>query len=290
MFTDKRKGHNGKSTIAKLVNKALGDYARKGSNALIYKTDNHNETVDSHSAGMIAYQGIRVACFEELDPKRMLNNQELKDRNGGNSMFEGRHFRSDKIAKFTWGTKMLLLFNDANFPQFDFTDSAHLDRMLIIHHCSRFYKDEEQFLEHRHENYTYRAEEIVEKLDQWRPYFLIWALEGLKNYWIINFRHIPKECKKWKESLINKQDTVKEFVEMYIEKTKDLTNTVSKVEAYKRYMPKYESERNPNTKIGEVKLLEKMKELLDETRFVERDKYHCSYWKGYCLKEDKEDK
>lgn len=68
-----RAGNNGKTTFAKALYAAMGpEYASKGKNELLYKTDSNNETVNSHGAGILQYRGVRMAFFEELDPKRQL--------------------------------------------------------------------------------------------------------------------------------------------------------------------------------------------------------------------------
>ncbi len=218
LLTDKRKGYNGKSTIAKMVMQGMGsEYMRRGGNGFLYKSDTRHETVNSHDSGMIAYKGSRLAYFEELDPKERLNNQELKDRNGGNSYFQGRRAHSTIEEKFIWGTKMLLLFNDNNFPQFDFTDTQLVERLLIVQHRSRFFPEPEEYEKHAHEPHTFQAIDIDGKLEQWRPYYLEWALEGLKNYWTKRFSTVPAECKVWKAGLVNEQDRVRECLDKYIE-------------------------------------------------------------------------
>ncbi len=216
LLTDKRKGFNGKSTMAKIVMQGMGgDYARRGGNGFLYKSDTRHETVNSHQSGMIAYKGYRLAYFEELDPKERFDNQEIKDRNGGNSYFQGRRANSTVEEKFIWGTKMILLFNDSNFPKFDYTDTSLLDRFLIVQHQSRFYKDVEGYEKHKHQPYTYLASDVDSKLESWRPYYLLWALEGLKNYWEKRFGTVPKQCKEWKAGLVREQDQVRDFLDEY---------------------------------------------------------------------------
>lgn len=74
-----RAGNNAKTTFAKLLAEVLGvDYAMKGKNPFLYKTDSSNETADGHNAGLLVHKGRRMAYFEELDPKRRLNNGLLK--------------------------------------------------------------------------------------------------------------------------------------------------------------------------------------------------------------------
>ena len=136
--------------MAKLILKSFGDYSTKGANELLYKT-NSTKSVDSHSAGIIHYKGKRVAIFEELDPKRKFDNQRMKDYNGGNPTFEGRRIHSSTHVKFTWGTSMILMFNENNFPQFDCTDGALIERMIIIPHRSRFFTNKKEFENQKHE-------------------------------------------------------------------------------------------------------------------------------------------
>lgn len=288
LLTDQRKGFNGKSTMAKMVMQGMGSYMRRGGNGLLYKSDARHETVNSHSSGMIAYKDARVAYFEELDPKERLDNQELKDRNGGNSYFQGRRINSNLEEKFIWGCKMVLLFNDSNFPQFDYTDKALLDRMLMVQHRSRFYKEEEEFGEHANEPYTYRAVEIDGKMEEWRGAYLRWAMEGLRNYWEKRFSVVPKECKRWKQGLVNEQDAVREFLrENTVEGA--ATQVLRGKTLYECFVTKTPSEKERRARLGYRRFMSRVEEIwgIAATDKMIEGTRHCGVFSGKGVKLEK---
>lgn len=270
LLTDKRSGFNGKSTMGKMILLGMGQYARKGGNAFLYKTDYNNETIDSHSAGMLSYNKIRAATFEELDPKRQLDNQRLKDVNGGNSTFEGRMFRSEKTMKFVFGTKQILMFNDNNFPQFDFSDTALIQRILLVQHRSRFYMKEEDYEQNKSKEYTFKAIDLDKKLEIWRPYYLEWALDGLKNYWIKKFDTVPVACTQWRNSLVQEQDTITPFIEDNVERG-DLKDFIKLSDLYLLYQSQNQAtEKNKKTCMGSKKFYNKIGEILDTEVFEQK--------------------
>ena len=292
LLTDKREGFNGKSTIAKLVAKAMGPYGRKGGKALLYKSDQRFETVNSHNSGILAYKGKRFAFFEEMDPNERLDCAELKDYNGGNSEVTGRMAGKHGEHKFIWSTKMMLLFNDKSFPQFNFDDKALVDRMLMVSHESRFYADEEEYLRNQHVPNTFRADcSIDEKMDAWRPYYLKWALEGLKRYWDVRFRTIPAQCKQWRSNLCDEQDVVKEFVNAYVIKVDDMEKYITQNTAYDIFLQNFPSEQARKTKMGRRKFSAKLCDLLDKTSYKEEQRkmadgtHPRNSWIGYAFVE-----
>jgi len=282
ILTDKRKGFNGKSTVTKLLMKALGDYAMKGNNSFLYKTDARHESVNSHSAGMLAYMNYRLAIFEETDSKERLDDQRLKDTNGGNTQIKGRHINSKEMETFTWGCKMILLCNDNNFPQFDFTDTAMLDRMLIVIHRARFFQDVDDYEKHKDEQYTYLAtSEIDAKLDLWRPCLLKWALEGLGNYWTKRFEQVPQSCKKWKAGLLSEQDEVEPFLK---ENTTDGAVSgnekvwVGGKNLYERYKNSCPAEKDKKTKLGYKKFMQRVFTVWSEVAYYEEKRINCKLY------------
>ena len=154
----------------------------------------------------------------------------MKDYSGRNPTVEGRRIHSSTHVKFTWGTSMILMLNESNFPQFDCTDGALIERMIIIPHRSRFFTNEKEFENQKHEEYTYKAKEMDDKLQLWRPYFLDWCMEGLRNYLKKGFEGIPSTCTAWKRELVNEQDIIYDFLQ---ENTED-GEFVTQREQYER--------------------------------------------------------
>lgn len=79
ILSDSIGGWNGKSTFIKALMNTLGpEYSLQGTNSFLYRTDSTSETVNSHTAGLLAHKGKRLVTFEELDPKRQLNGGLMK--------------------------------------------------------------------------------------------------------------------------------------------------------------------------------------------------------------------
>ena len=74
VLTDRREGHNGKSTVVKFFNRALagetmkGGYKGPSKQELLYESKAAT-SVNSHDAGVAAYDKVRLACFEEFTAK-----------------------------------------------------------------------------------------------------------------------------------------------------------------------------------------------------------------------------
>jgi hypothetical protein len=88
-----------------------GEYGKRVNNVLFYKTDNNNETVNSHSAGFLEYIMKRLLIFEELSAKKTFNGGEFKPLTGGNADCAGHKMRSDDNVKFTWSTLFVTICN-----------------------------------------------------------------------------------------------------------------------------------------------------------------------------------
>lgn len=257
LFTDaggNRSGNNAKSTFAKALHATMGpEYSMKGKNELLYKVDHSSETVNSHSSGLLAYRGYRMAYFEELEPKRRLGGI-LKDINGSCAKMQGRAAGSSQVIEFEWITKQLLITNQGSMPEFDFTDTALVDRMLVLQHRSRFCTSQEEYEQTKHIPNTFLSNpNMTEKLMAWRPYLLLWFLEGLKMYRQNGFAKLPAQCQQWRRELVGSQDTVGAFVAESVKHTGNLSDFVDKTVLYQCYTAMYPEERNKKTALGKRK-------------------------------------
>ena len=278
VHTDTRKGNNGKSKYTLMQMSALGDHYSKdaGSGAILYKNDKQ-ENVNSHQDGMLEYDKKRLVVIEELSESKSLANDLVKKLNGGAAKFSGRKAYGKGDHSFPWITKMVMCCNNRKFPSFDWSDGALLDRLVIIHHRSRFCTNDEQYERDKHIPYTYRAEDKdTEICGSWRPYIMHWFIEGLKTWHQKSFREIPDVCREWKKGLVAVQDTVTPWIEDHLRKneSKDENNEVvhyvCKAELYNRFKDAVPEERNRKTRVGpavfEEKLIEYLGPCLDRTR------------------------
>ncbi len=207
-----------------------------GNNAILYKSDVDHSSVDSHSAGMLAYEFKRLVILEELSDKRQLDNERIKKLHGGSAEFEGRQFLLKDRRRFHWITKMILNCNNRKFPQFDWNDEALVQRLLSIHHRSKFYTDAADYELHKDDPHTFLAKDFDELIKgEWRPYMLNWLLKGLANYHSIRFSVVPAACKNWRTDLVNEQNIVLPWFNRYLVYTKNEKDYVRKVDLYKHF-------------------------------------------------------
>lgn len=290
-----RAGNNAKSTFAKLLAEVLGpEYAMKGKNAFLYKTDSNHETADSHNAGLLAHRGCRFAYYEELDPKRRLNNGLLKDIHGGNSVQQGRGVGEKDTVQFTWITKQMLIFNGGSLPSFDFSDTALIDRMIVLQHRSKFCTSDEEYQADRGQEHTYMADpDMASKMRELKPYTLRWFLEGLQRYHTGGFNHLPQQCLAWKDALIRNHDTVGTFVVDCLQKTGQDSDCVQRSQLYQMYRDMYPEERNPKTSLGKHKWFDQMKKRMggdSDSGFFQQKKIKLipkrDVWLGWKMNED----
>ena len=213
-FTDMRKGWNGKSTFLSMLSEAMGKYARKAPAELVYKQD-RVASINDHSAGLLAFEKIRMAYIEEMDNTKAIDIEKNKDRNGGGSKESARAAFGKELREFPWITKTPTCFNEGKMPHVDVHDEAGMDRFIFIDHCSRFYKEGEMVPDEPH---TFRADSsIKEKFKNWRPYFLRWCLEGLQRYNKVRFSEVPEACLKFKRKLLADCNSVQEYLRHAVE-------------------------------------------------------------------------
>jgi len=286
LLTDKRGGYNAKSTVCKCIRSMLGhDYSAKPQACFLYKTRNSSATIDSHSAGLLSYRGVRVATVEELDPKQQLDTQFIKDVNGGRTSFRGRVIRSDEHVEFEWVTRQVLCFNGGNMPSFDVSDEALLKRFIVVQHRARFCPSLKDFEKHKHEPYTYLADpEVDDKIfSVWRPAILLWCLQGLEEYHDVGFTVVPPTCEAWLHELACEKDLVRAFLLANLEQAPDpRRDFVTRADLYQRYKLDTPEERDKHTSLGKQKFTDRCIAVLGADSFKE-GQHGPSHAKGVFL-------
>ena len=249
--TDDRSGFNGKTKFADLLYAALGkDYTKDaGNNAILYQSD-FQESANNHSAGVMAYQWKRLVVIEETNKQRRINNAFLKKIHGGDSNFSGRGLQENE-KQFVWSCKMIINCNDGQMADFDWHDAAFCQRMVVIRHRSKFCADEAEYERHKHEEFTYMAQDCSDKIKGiWRPYMLLWMLEGLKRYHVLKFTNKPASFSEFKDKLLNQQDSVTPWVKEVTEKTDDKMRFITQRSLYDLYKQSHPEEKSRKTAIG----------------------------------------
>lgn len=238
ILTDQRDGFNGKSTMAKMLQQTLGEYAMSGDNRFLYKTDGNRETANAHGAGLLAFRGKRLAVFEELDRNKRINQQDLKTLTGGEEhMVSARAPGAVGTAQFEWTARFLLCFNEGDLPSFDTQDGAFVHRILAIPHRSRFYMTDEEYEDHKHEPYTFRGmDEFASRhFPAWKPYFLRWLVEGYRIWNEERFNTIPPGCLALKQALVEQKNELGHFLRDTTVRTNSQEDRISQKDLWEAY-------------------------------------------------------
>ena len=212
LLSDRRSGYNAKSSVISLLSAAMGEYAIKADPHLIYRVDK-TRSVNDHQAGFLTYRKKRMLYIEETDPLKFLDEELIKDQNGGGTKFTVRPMYKDATVTFDWICKTIIAFNQGKMPSFNISDAALVNRMLTIPHRSRFYTEQVPSRE-----FSFAADpNIKDKYPIWAPYFMRWAIEGLRSYEELGFRHLPEGCLEFKHSLIAERDIISQFLDDMVE-------------------------------------------------------------------------
>ena len=254
LLSDRRSGFNAKSAMVKLMATAMGEYAVKADPNLIYRNDKVR-SVNDHQAGFLAYRKKRLIFVEETDPLKFLDEELLKDMNGGQTSFTLRQMWRDDVITFDWISKIIIAFNEGKMPGFNIADVALVDRMLTVPHRSRFYMDQVPNKPH-----SYKADSnIKDNYPRWAPYFLRWALEGLREYYRLRFTNLPEGCLEFKNGLIAEQDVVSQFLDTVVEEGEptDFVQASDLFDEYKKEHPDMQKDKRTKKSLDTfVKALE----------------------------------
>lgn len=271
MLTDASGGWNGKSAFIKALAATLGpDYSLQGTNTFLYKTDSHSETANSHTAGLLAHKGKRLVTYEELDTKRQLDCGLLKNYNGSRAKAQGRACHATGVEEFEWTAKMILAYNANCMPGFDFTDSALISRMLVLHHRSKFCETEEQIQQEKGPHVFLADPNLDTKLQRWRPYLLRYFIKGCARYFQEGFTNVPEACGAWRQELVRQHDTVKAFVDDSLEHTHKDEDYIERSTLYEVYKAAYPEEKIKKTALGKKKWFDQLQVHLGLEGFYER--------------------
>jgi phage/plasmid-associated DNA primase len=233
VFTDNRRGFNGKTAFVKLIEQALGtDYACPGPKNMLYKSDFVKDAND-HQSVMLSLGKKRMIVFEETDGSVKLDEQKLKELNGGDlTSLCLRQANSKDVVTMNWITKMIICCNEGRFPKLDVSDAAATQRILAIKHRSRFCDATTYELE-QHREYTYRMDTGMSKnYRKWRPYMMRWCLEGLARYWEQELDNVPRSIAAFQHELIASKNPVHGFLEEEIERSIVATDYVVRADLY----------------------------------------------------------
>ena len=184
-------GANGKSTLAELVYRVMGSYAKKINSSMLMAKKH-----DSHPTEIAHLQGCRLALASEVDTNARWNESRLKELTG-DGVLNARYMYGNDF-NFVAGFKMLILGNHR--PQLTSIDEAIRRRFKITPFNSDF--------SNRQDN------SLSETLDREGEHVLRWLLDGhLK--WYQAGRKLPKcdAIERELEDFLSSQSTVKNWVD-----------------------------------------------------------------------------
>ena len=219
-LTDRRKGDNGKSTAVRLLRRALGDdYVIDNKQNLLYEA-RYSNNVNAHDAGMLAFEGKRLAIMEELSASRTLDTSVMKQLTGGEARISVRAAGAADTRAMAWSAKLITVFNEGCAPRFKAEDDAFTKRMIVMPHRSFFCKDAAAKELHNGEANTFDADGAKIERAEAEPWkVLAWFLEGLEQYWAsghVEFQ-APAVCREWAGDLVQEQDMLRAWADDHVE-------------------------------------------------------------------------
>ena len=212
LLTDKRRGYNGKSTMKKALDHVFGNFAASASPSLLYESS-FTESANAHSANVLAYQGKRIANFDELK-RRSLDLSRLKSLAGGDSEISGRRLGSEEIVRFNWSAKLLLYFNISDL-KIDASDGALISRIKVIPFRSKFSQESVD----RGEEYAFPPNlDINDDLKTARCAHMWLLLDAYARYQSSGLGMDPASCTEFKNDLIRSADPLFDDLLTYCKK------------------------------------------------------------------------
>ena len=199
LLTDRRDGNNGKSTLIKLVRRLFGSYS-ESSTKFVCRGGGFAPDRNSHDAGMEPLRGKRLLLSEELDDSMILDNAILKRVAGGEQEpITGRKCGSGEQFHFIWQAGIVLVFNDGKCPKFDVSDSAFLQRFIVVPMRSKFVANPESV---DHDSHTFLMDpDLIGRFSEWMSAFADILIEhsGMSKV----LENLPPSMSEWKAELSN---------------------------------------------------------------------------------------
>lgn len=208
--TDKRSGDNGKSTLIQLFEGFMDVFGMKETKFVCKGAFDKGR--DNHDAGLHAAKGKRLIIAEELKHDMTLDVAMLKAYTGGSGIrVEGRKFGSESRFKFIWQAGFIIIFNEKDMPKFDSSDTAFLNRMIVVPMRSKFVTiDPECYNPELDEEYTYpRLPAVSESFHLWYPALADILLEHYDEQF--NFDSVPKSMRQWKADVADASNVLADW-------------------------------------------------------------------------------
>eukprot|EP00873_Tetraselmis_striata_P026912 jgi/Tetstr1/447176/TSEL_034613.t1 len=210
VFSDHRRGNNGKSTVIKAFLDFFENLSMKKTE--FFLSASFAKSRDSHNAGMKSAMNKRLIVGDEFEKHQVLDVSFMKDATGGrNTRIEGRNLGSAEDFKFIWEANMVLAFNEDCCPKFD-ADPALLSRMITVPFRSKFLPE---IPEDPEENTFVKDGDLPNKFPEWRSAVLDILMENFG----VDLDNIPPGMKEWKRALAADSNPFSDFLSEHLEFT-----------------------------------------------------------------------
>ena len=221
VFTDKRIGNTGKSTLSSLLQDFFGSEYVAARTEFVCQAS-FDKGRDSHDAGMQTMAGKRLLVAEELTSHSSLDMGFIKKHAGGaRTIVEGRTFREAFTFKYVWQAGILLLFNEGQCPKFDATDLAFQERLIVAPFRSKFVAGLAHPLPDAPEGPTYPMDtELDAKFERWRSALFDVFREHLEFAGSLNNASmLPAAMREWRQNLAEEANPLADWLERTFEVT-----------------------------------------------------------------------
>ena len=207
------KGANGKSVLANIIEKLLGQYCTAVPIATMIKV--RNETVGDDIMSLV---GCRTLISRELEKESTLNSAKLKQLTGNDSV-SARNLRA-KYQKVKIKGKFLIITNE--IPRITDKSNGIWRRMHVLPFTRSFDDDEADI-------------DLEDKLTAELPGIFNWAMEGLRRYQINGLAE-TKLMRKIKLDLREEVVPLEEFIATHYEvSTTERINTRTLYDHYRAW-------------------------------------------------------
>ena len=219
VFTDKRKGDNGKSMFADLCLEFFDGMASKDGTKLVTRPAVDLGNRNSHDAGTLNCKNLRLLIAEEMGPHMIMDTSFLKRVVSPMETMSGRGCNEGHNFKFTWTAGVVLVFNEGRIPKTDLTDEAFCARIFVVPFRSKFVSADRLDNDDEAEEWTFAMDQgLKQKFPTWLSAFADILREHFDptNEKLLN---VPASMMTWKADLMS--DDVSAWLDKVITITGD---------------------------------------------------------------------
>lgn len=191
------KGNNGKSVIARILERILGKFCQS-LNDSVFAESQLGSSANAHTSHLNCLIGSRVGISSELNDREKFNISLLNKISGGD-IFTNRSCNSSIIQQVKSHTKLILMTND--IPKFPPEKQAFIQRLYPINFPVKFVEYKEGVVLDKNEKYKdidlcFKMENDQEYLNE----LFSWMINGSKRYYDsglytpIIIQNFKKEC------------------------------------------------------------------------------------------------